>query len=191
MSRIHYLGLWSRCINGNCQYIPSSKISELDILYVKHREHHQIVFDLITLCCWCFPEPAMKFNPLVSSSRRKNRKRHFNAPSHIRRRIMSSPLSKELRQKYNVRSIPIRKDDEVQVRVTPIVTSFQINPLHLCKIKSTRTSNLKHISCHALNSDMLHPHAVYYCAILNVDHFPGCARSLQGSAGRKGRPGLP
>jgi large subunit ribosomal protein L26e len=28
---------------------------------------------------------------------------------------MSSPLSKELRQKYNVRSMPIRKDDEVQV----------------------------------------------------------------------------
>lgn len=30
---------------------------------------------------------------------------------------MSSPLSKELRQKYNVRSMPIRKDDEVQVRL--------------------------------------------------------------------------
>ena len=28
---------------------------------------------------------------------------------------MSSALSKELRQKHNVRSIPIRKDDEVQV----------------------------------------------------------------------------
>lgn len=57
----------------------------------------------------------MKFNKFVTSSRRKNRKRHFTAPSHIRRRLMSSPLSKELRQKYNVRSMPIRKDDEVQV----------------------------------------------------------------------------
>jgi len=28
---------------------------------------------------------------------------------------MSAPLSKELREKYNVRSIPIRKDDEVQI----------------------------------------------------------------------------
>lgn len=28
---------------------------------------------------------------------------------------MSAPLSKDLRQKYNVRSMPIRKDDEVQV----------------------------------------------------------------------------
>lgn len=59
----------------------------------------------------------MKFNPFVTSDRSKNRKRHFNAPSHVRRKIMSSPLSKELRQKYNVRSMPIRKDDEVQVRV--------------------------------------------------------------------------
>lgn len=50
-------------------------------------------------------------------SRRKNRKRHFNAPSHIRRRLMSCPLSKELRVKYNVRSMPVRKDDEVQVRL--------------------------------------------------------------------------
>nr|AAN52378.1 ribosomal protein L26 [Branchiostoma belcheri] len=57
----------------------------------------------------------MKFNKMVTSSRRKNRKRHFNAPSHVRRKIMSSPLSKELRAKYNVRAMPIRKDDEVQV----------------------------------------------------------------------------
>lgn len=28
---------------------------------------------------------------------------------------MSSPLSKDLKQKYGVRSMPIRKDDEVQV----------------------------------------------------------------------------
>ncbi|KAM9103338.1 ribosomal protein uL24-like isoform 1-T1 [Megaptera novaeangliae] len=58
---------------------------------------------------------TMKFNPFVTSDRSKNRKRHFNAPSHVRRKIMSSPLSKELRQKYNVPSMPIRKDDGVQV----------------------------------------------------------------------------
>uniref|UniRef100_A0A8C9VZS2 Ribosomal protein L26 n=2 Tax=Scleropages formosus TaxID=113540 RepID=A0A8C9VZS2_SCLFO len=68
-----------------------------------HRHHQESIKD------------KMKLNPYVTSSRRKNRKRHFNAPSHIRRKIMSSPLSKELRQKYNVRSMPIRKDDEVQV----------------------------------------------------------------------------
>ncbi|PIK44153.1 putative 60S ribosomal protein L26 [Apostichopus japonicus] len=57
----------------------------------------------------------MKRNPFVTSSRRKNRKRHFNAPSHIRRKLMSSSLSKDLRAKYNVRTMPVRKDDEVQV----------------------------------------------------------------------------
>merc|ERR1712240_796662 len=58
---------------------------------------------------------TMKFNKMVSSDRGKNRRRHFNAPSHLRRKIMSSPLSKELRQKYSCRSMPIRKEDEVQV----------------------------------------------------------------------------
>ncbi|XP_040589762.1 60S ribosomal protein L26-like [Mesocricetus auratus] len=57
----------------------------------------------------------MKFNPYMTPVQSKNHKRHFNAPSHIWRKIMSSPLSKELRQKYNIRSMPIRKDDEVQV----------------------------------------------------------------------------
>ncbi|XP_043318232.1 60S ribosomal protein L26-like [Cervus elaphus] len=57
----------------------------------------------------------MKFNPFVTSDRSKNQKRHFSAPPHIRRKILSSPLSKKLRQKYNVQSIPIRKDDEVRV----------------------------------------------------------------------------
>lgn len=59
----------------------------------------------------------MKFNKHVTSDRSKNRKRHFSAPSHIRRKLMSAPLSKELKQKYNVRTMPIRKDDEVQVRI--------------------------------------------------------------------------
>ncbi|XP_036116263.1 60S ribosomal protein L26-like 1 [Molossus molossus] len=57
----------------------------------------------------------MKFYPFVTLDRSKNRKRHFNAPSHVCRKIMSSLLSKELRQEYNVRSMPIRKDHEVQV----------------------------------------------------------------------------
>ncbi|MCJ1342800.1 60S ribosomal protein L26A [Peltigera leucophlebia] len=51
----------------------------------------------------------------LHSSRRKSRKAHYNAPSGVRRTIMSAPLSKELREKYNVRSIPVRKDDEVTV----------------------------------------------------------------------------
>merc|ERR1712008_387316 len=51
----------------------------------------------------------------VSSSSKKQRKRHFTAPSHIRRKLMTAPLSKDLRSKYGIKNIPIRKDDEVQV----------------------------------------------------------------------------
>ncbi|GFP90287.1 60S ribosomal protein l26-1 [Phtheirospermum japonicum] len=57
----------------------------------------------------------MKYNPRVTSSRRKNRKAHFTAPSSVRRVLMSAPISGDLRSKYNVRSMPVRKDDEVQV----------------------------------------------------------------------------
>ncbi|KAI0426236.1 putative ribosomal protein L26 [Xylaria sp. FL1042] len=56
-----------------------------------------------------------KVNPSVSSSRRKSRRAHFNAPSSVRHRIMSAPLSRELREKHNVRSMPIRKDDTCQI----------------------------------------------------------------------------
>merc|ERR1711904_70670 len=61
------------------------------------------------------PTTAMKFSPNVSSSRRKSRNAHFNAPSSVRRKIMSAHLNKELIQKYHVKSMPIRKDDEVIV----------------------------------------------------------------------------
>uniref|UniRef100_G1Q3J6 60S ribosomal protein L26 n=1 Tax=Myotis lucifugus TaxID=59463 RepID=G1Q3J6_MYOLU len=56
-----------------------------------------------------------KFSPFVTSDRREDRKRHLNAPPHIRRKVMSSPLSKELRRKHDVRSMPIREGDEAQV----------------------------------------------------------------------------
>ncbi|KAH9035506.1 60S ribosomal protein L26 [Lactarius pseudohatsudake] len=51
----------------------------------------------------------------VSSSRRKSRKQHFSAPSSVRRKIMSSSLAKELRNKHHTRSLPVRKDDEVRI----------------------------------------------------------------------------
>ncbi|KAJ1736223.1 60S ribosomal protein L26A [Coemansia biformis] len=57
----------------------------------------------------------MKFSADVSSSARKARKAHFTAPSHIRRKLMSAGLSKDLRKKHDVRSIPIRTGDEVVV----------------------------------------------------------------------------
>merc|ERR1719164_88903 len=55
------------------------------------------------------------FKRNATSSRRKSRKAHFTAPSSERRKLMSAPLSKELKNKYNVRSLPVRKDDEVLV----------------------------------------------------------------------------
>merc|ERR1712196_477901 len=57
----------------------------------------------------------MKFSANVSSSRRKSRKAHFTAPSSVRRKIMSAHLDKTLSNKYHVKSMPIRKDDEVIV----------------------------------------------------------------------------
>lgn len=57
----------------------------------------------------------MKQKASVSASRRKSRKAYFTAPSHVRQKLMSAPLSKDLRTKHNVRSVPIRRDDEVMI----------------------------------------------------------------------------
>ena len=57
----------------------------------------------------------MKTHITVSSSRRKQRKAHFAAPSHLKHKLMSAHLSKDLRKKHNVRALPIRKDDEVTI----------------------------------------------------------------------------
>merc|ERR1712157_506240 len=58
---------------------------------------------------------AMKYSTSVSSSRRKSRKAHFSAHSEARRTLMSANLSKELQARHGVRSMPIRKDDEVLI----------------------------------------------------------------------------
>ena len=58
----------------------------------------------------------MKTHPEVSSSRRKNRLAHFNAPKHVIYHLMSANVSQELRDKYGVRSLPVRKDDEVLIK---------------------------------------------------------------------------
>ncbi|CUM62508.1 uncharacterized protein PRCAT00000059001 [Priceomyces carsonii] len=42
-------------------------------------------------------------------------KAYFTSSSAERRALLSAPLSKELKQKYNIKSLPIRKDDEVLV----------------------------------------------------------------------------
>ncbi|ODV65383.1 ribosomal protein L26A [Hyphopichia burtonii NRRL Y-1933] len=56
-----------------------------------------------------------KISQDVSSSRSKARKAYFTSSSVERRALLSAPLSKELRAQYNIKSIPIRKGDEVTV----------------------------------------------------------------------------
>jgi len=46
---------------------------------------------------------------------RKQRKRFFNAPAHIRHKLMSAPLSPELARSRGVRSMPVRKGDTVRI----------------------------------------------------------------------------
>lgn len=46
---------------------------------------------------------------------RKQRKFRFNAPLHIKRKFMSVHLSKDLRQKHNIRAILVKKDDIVKI----------------------------------------------------------------------------
>jgi large subunit ribosomal protein L24 len=46
---------------------------------------------------------------------RKQRKYRYNAPLHKKHSFLSAHLSKELRKKYEKRSIPLRKGDEVLI----------------------------------------------------------------------------
>jgi len=50
-----------------------------------------------------------------SKKPRKQRKFLYNAPLHLRRKMISAHLSKELREQYKRRSFPLRKGDEVKV----------------------------------------------------------------------------
>jgi len=50
-----------------------------------------------------------------SKQPRKQRKYRANAPLHIKHRLISANLDKELRKKYKRRSFPIRKGDHVEI----------------------------------------------------------------------------
>ncbi len=50
-----------------------------------------------------------------SKQPRKQRKAYFNAPLHIRQKLVTAPLSKELQEKYGVKRLPVRKGDKVRV----------------------------------------------------------------------------
>ena len=50
-----------------------------------------------------------------SKQPRKQRKYVYNAPLHIRKKFLTAPLSKELREKYGIRNITVRKGDKVMI----------------------------------------------------------------------------
>lgn len=52
----------------------------------------------------------------VSSKQpRKQRKYRYEAPLHIRQKLVSAHIDKKIRQSYKTRSLPVRKGDEVVV----------------------------------------------------------------------------
>ncbi len=58
-----------------------------------------------------------EFSKSWNSSKQPRKQRKFvaNAPNHIKRKLMGAGLDKELRKKYGMRSIEVRKGDEVKV----------------------------------------------------------------------------
>ena len=50
-----------------------------------------------------------------SKKPKKQRKYSAKAPLHVRHKLMSAHLSKELRLKYKKRSFPVRKKDKVKI----------------------------------------------------------------------------
>ena len=50
-----------------------------------------------------------------SKQPRKQRLALLQAPLHTRQKLMTAPLSKELREKYGVKRLPVRKGDKVRI----------------------------------------------------------------------------
>lgn len=104
-----------------------------------------------------------------SKQPRKQRKYRYNAPLSTKSKFMGSHLSKELREKYNKRSIVIRKGDSVKVlrgqfkkktgkvdRVDIKKTKVYINGIDITKKDGTKALypiNPSNIMITALNLD--------------------------------------
>ena len=85
----------------------------------------------------------MKYSTSVSSSRRKSRKAHFSAPSSVRRKIMSSPLSSELKTKHGV-----RRFHETRVDAIFRVTGCPSGRSSACTTRRSRMRITRFISTH-------------------------------------------
>ncbi|MFH1072950.1 MAG: 50S ribosomal protein L24 [Nanoarchaeota archaeon] len=59
-----------------------------------------------------------KFSPhwKASSQPRKQRKYRHHAPLHVKKKFLSSHLSKELRKKYRTRNLKVRTGDRVRIQ---------------------------------------------------------------------------
>ena len=86
--------------------------------------------------CVCVWLDALGCSTARSSSRRKSRKAHFDAPSSVRRKIMSSALSKELRAKHNVR---IENDYPSQKTCRPETNPMLSRPAHFPSVRTTKS----------------------------------------------------
>jgi len=69
--------------------------------------------------CECLEHNSVGANMMQENRRvrnpRKQRKKHFNAPAHIRHKLMAAPLSNELVSSRGVRTLPVRKGDTVRI----------------------------------------------------------------------------
>lgn len=77
---------------------------------------------------------------------RKQRKYRYNAPNHIKQKLMRSPLSKELRKKYNKRSITLRLGDTIKVltgQFKGVIGKIEIMDYNKNKIKLTGAELVK------------------------------------------------
>jgi len=54
---------------------------------------------------------------IASKQPRKQRKYRHNAPLHLRHKMVSANLNKELRKKYEKRNFPIKKGDSVKIMI--------------------------------------------------------------------------
>lgn len=52
---------------------------------------------------------------MVTGRPRKQRLALYSASLHLRHKFLSAPLSRELREKYKTRALPVRKGDRVRI----------------------------------------------------------------------------
>ena len=96
-----------------------------------------------------------KFSTHWKSSKqpRKQRKYKANAPLHLKRKLLSVNLSRELRKKYSKRNIPVRKGDVVKImkgkfkkkqgKVLEVKTKFEkiyVDGINIKKIDGSRVN---------------------------------------------------